>query len=305
MARLLQRRAGGDDVTYVEDLNHELAAVGITGRLRRRISAEIEDHLACDPQAELGAPRVVARRFADELGTSRALRAAAVSFAALALAGILFALAFLTSPYGFFGSGPRGGPALGRLATALALVAPQVAFVAGILAALRALNRRRTAVMPAAEAAVLVRRAAVGAASGVATMVGLGLLAVEYHRYAPGSWQTFAEVSAGVGIVALGACAPALVSAVRLGPVAPGPAGDIFTDLGRWTPTLLRGRPWRLALIVAAAIVVSVTVTGIAASDPFDGAARGIADGLACLVGFATLGRYLGLWVPAPTPPAA
>jgi hypothetical protein len=32
--------------------------------------------------------------------------------------------------------------------------------------------------------------------------------------------------------------------------------------------------------------------------DPFDGMTRGLLDALACLVGFATLGRFIGLWRP-------
>ncbi|HEY2316874.1 MAG TPA: hypothetical protein VGH67_01130 [Solirubrobacteraceae bacterium] len=63
---------------FQSQLNGELTAVGITGRLRRRILDEFADHLACDPQASLGDPRALARQFADEVGTTRAMRAALV-----------------------------------------------------------------------------------------------------------------------------------------------------------------------------------------------------------------------------------
>ena len=49
------------------------------------------------------------------------------------------------------------------------------------------------------------------------------------------------------------------------------------------------------ALTVAAALAVIVTVAGVLQSDPYDGAVRGILEGVACLTGFAVLGPYLGL----------
>ncbi|HEY5427845.1 MAG TPA: hypothetical protein VIK04_01905, partial [Solirubrobacteraceae bacterium] len=63
-------------------------------------------------------------------------------------------------------------------------------------------------------------------------------------------------------------------------------------------PRWMRGRPWRLAVVVAVAVAAAITVAGVPASDALDGGVRGIADALVCLVGFATLGRYLGLWSP-------
>ena len=50
----------------------------------------------------------------------------------------------------------------------------------------------------------------------------------------------------------------------------------------------------RLALGLAAVI----TVAAVPAQDVYDGAMRGLLDGAACLVAFAVLGRYLGLWRP-------
>jgi hypothetical protein len=61
---------------FHDDLHGELTSVGITGALRNRILAEFDDHLAVDPEADLGAPPALARQFANELGTSRARRAA-------------------------------------------------------------------------------------------------------------------------------------------------------------------------------------------------------------------------------------
>ena len=74
-------------------LRDELARVGIRGGLADRIEAELDDHLACDPNADLGEPRVIAQRFADELRLPRTRRAAYLGFAGLAAAALLlFAL---------------------------------------------------------------------------------------------------------------------------------------------------------------------------------------------------------------------
>jgi hypothetical protein len=80
-----------------------------------------------------------------------------------------------------------------------------------------------------------------------------------------------------------------------LRPVAAGPAGDLFDDLGSPAPRPLRGRPWILALLLAGTIAITITAAGVLQSDGYDGALRGLADGGACLMGFAVLGRYLGL----------
>ena len=70
-------------------------------------------------------------------------------------------------------------------------------------------------------------------------------------------------------------------------------AGRLTTDLGSWLPSQLT--PTRCALLLAAAIVVVLGLQGVVADDPYDGIARGLLDGAACLSGFAVLGRYLGL----------
>lgn len=217
-------------------LGQELRRVGIHGRLRGRILAEYADHLACDPEAQLGEPGALARQFADEVGSTRARRAAVTAFAALALAGVLFAAAFVTS--------------------------------------------------------VL---------SGIVTMVSLGTIAIAYQGFLSGAWVTFTIAVAAVGTAGLLASLPSIWEAARLRPVAAGEAGDIFNDLGdsaTLVPPPLRGRPWRLAAVVSVAVAVVITLVAVPAQDAFDGAARGLADALLCLAGFATLGRYLGLWSP-------
>jgi hypothetical protein len=294
--------------SFSTELNRELTAVGITGRLRRRILDEFADHLACDPQASLGEPRALARQFADEVGTTRALRAALIGFAALALAGILFAIAFVTAGSAF-GSAPKGGQLSGRIATAAAIVFSQVSFVAGTLALLRWAVRRRAGLLSSAEATVIVRRAAVGVLCGIVTMASLGTIGVAYQSYLPDAWTTHAIVVAAVGIGGLLLALAPIWAAARVRPVAEGSAGDVFDDLGLFgalVPAPLRGHPWRLAAVVSVAVAAVITLVAVPAQDAFDGAARGLADALLCMAAFATLGRYLGLWGPrAVHPPAA
>lgn len=305
--------------TYADALRSELGAVGIGGRLRARIVSEIEDHLACEPgagsaapegrldaaearlsaaEARLGPPELLARQFADELGTLRARRAALRSFGALALAGLLFFAAFVGSPAAAFGAAPSGAPLLGRIARVVAILAPQVAFVAGLLAALRTVRRRGSAVIGAAEARIIVRRAVVGTLAGLATTVSLGVIALAFrHQVRPG-WYTLALVASGVGTAALLAALPSLLAATRVRPVAAGAPGDLFDDLGQVVPRMLRARPWRVAILIATGVGVAVALAGAGDADLYDGIARGVADGLVCLLGFGTLGRYLGLWSP-------
>ncbi len=281
-------------------LGAELSAVGIRGRLRGRILAEYADHLACDPEAQLGEPDALARQFADEVGSTRARRAAVIGFGALVLAGILFGIAVITSDSAF-GAAPKGGPVIGRIATGAALLFAQVAFVAGMLAALRWVQRRDSGVLPAAEATVIVRRAAVGVLSGILTMVSLATIAIADHRFQSGTWVTFTIVVAAVGTAGLLASLPSIWEAARLRPVATGDAGDLFEDLGDLVmivPPPLRGRPWRLAAVVSVGVAVAITLVAVPTQDAFDGALRGILDATACMAGFATLGRYLGLWSP-------
>jgi hypothetical protein len=278
-------------VSYLDQLHRALTEVGIRGRLSRRILAEFADHLECDPQAALGDPATIATRFADELGTMRARRAAVASFSALAIAGALFTIAFLSAG-GFVPSRLHmHATLLADLGIALALLGPQVAFVAGSLAAGRAWRRRHDPVMSHDESVVIARRAALGTAAGVATMAGLALIGAE----ARGGDHAVIFVAAGIGATALlGALVPVL-RAARLHPVRAGAAGDVFEDLGPLLPGPLRGRPWLFALVVSGALAIVIALAGAVQDDGIDGALRGLLDGAACLAAFAILGRYIGL----------
>lgn len=281
-------------MSYVDELGRELAAVGIRGRLRQRITAEVRDHLDCDSGADLGSPAAIAAQFADELGTARTRRAAFAAFGALAVAGLLSAVAFTAAVAGFPHHHPHS-VLLATIGAGLAALGAQIALVTGTLALVRGLRRRKATTVPRAESVIILRRAATALVAGVGGMAGLAAAALEYDRGVPRSSTTLAVVLAAVAAVALVAAAPAVLSAARLRPTACGPAGDIFDDLGRLVPAPLRGRAWLLAFVVTGVVVGVVAIAGASQNDPYDGLARAIADGLACLGCFALLGSYLGL----------
>lgn len=264
----------------IDELDRELRAVGVPARRRRRITLELEDHLACDPDADLGDPRALARQFADELGTALARRAG------LAIVVLLAPLGILTVAFFLFASVRVSYPPL-ALTLAL-LVGVQLAFVGGALAATRAWRLRRLVVIPAVEAGVLVRRAGLAVAGAALTTVPLGYLASGFYPFVwtsrPLAWVTFA---AGAAAVLLGSAA--VIRAWRLQPITDGEAHDLSFDLG------LNVDPWRIALRAAGAVALCITLAGVVQSDPVDGLAGGLADGSLCLAGFALFGRPLGL----------
>ena len=276
-------------MTYLDELSRELAAHGIRGKTRSRILAEVDDHLHEDAGAQerFGSPCVVANAFAAELGAQGSRRAAVSAFAALAFAGAVYAVSFVSLA---FAGAPTEtlAPALGALALAVTILAPQVAFVAGGLALLRAL-RLRGRVLPTQELAILKRRTGVALAFGLATMGALALYAHEFHSALAGWWVTLTYASTLTASSLLVAAAVPMIRAARLRPQIAGVAGDVFDDLG------FRLEPWRFACLVALGVGLAVWLAGIAQGDPVDGLLRGVFEGLACLGGFAVLGGYLGL----------
>jgi hypothetical protein len=176
------------------------------------------------------------------------------------------------------------------LALMLALVVgAQLAFVGGTLAVLRAWRLRRLAVIPAAEARIVLRRAGLAVAGAALTAVALWYLASGFYEdfwwtVGPVPWVT---VGVGAAVVVLGS--GAIVRAWRLLPVAEGGTHDLSFDLG------LDLDPWLLAFLIAGAVALCIALAGVVQSDPLDGLARGLADGALCLGAFALLGRPLGL----------
>jgi hypothetical protein len=299
--------------SYLQDLDDALKRNGFQSRRRARIVTEFADHLHEDPTADLGPPDELAGRFADELGTSYARTAATTAFAALALAGILVAvravalLPFRSADFG----------AADTIGLLVAVLSGQIAFAAGTLGLIRAVRHRARATIPAREAVVLARRAGVGLVAGTLTLLAFPI--TQSYRAHPGA-ITIGHGSSGgwlwaaasiAGLIALAAAAPAVIRAARVRPRAngpgpgpgPGPGSgtgpgpgtdlDLLADLGP-VARIVRS-PTRFALLFAGALAVAVTLAGIAGNDPYDGAARGIVEGGACLGGYLTLGRYLGL----------
>jgi hypothetical protein len=280
-------------VTYVDELSRELAAHGIRGRRRRRILLETNDHLRSDAGAEerFGSAREVANAFAAELGAQATRRAAVSGFAALGVAGAVYAASFASLT---FASPPSETiePMLGALAFAAMIVAPQVSFVAGALALLRALRRRRERVIPTQELVVIRRRTGVALFFGLVTMGALSLYGYEFRSALAGWWLTLTYVSTAGGSILLALAALPTVAAARARPEIAGDAGEVFADVGRQR---LGDDPWRFARVVAFAAGLLVWLAALVQGDPLDGLIQGVFEGLACLGGFAVLGRYLGL----------
>ena len=275
---------------YLEALDRELVDVGIPIRLRRRILAEAEDHLRADDGAleRFGAPAEIANEFAAEIGARASRRAAVGAFAALGLAGVVYAVSFVGAAFAGHPP-PDTWPLLAQLALVAVILAPQVSFVAGSLALLRVL-RTRGPVLPSAELTVINRRTGVALVFGIVTMVALAVLAVELRNDSAGWWVALTLIGAAVAMPLLVLAALPAVVAARLRPRVAGEPGDLFDDLG-----FARTGPWRFAGLVAIGLGIVVFLAAAVQGDPFDGAVNGTAEALACLAGFAAFSRYLGL----------
>jgi hypothetical protein len=279
---------------YLCELEVELGAVGIRGSRRRRILAEVADHLreSGDP-AGFGGARLIAARFADELATDGARRTALFSFFALVPAGIGYALLFGLSRPGPDITSAQTLP-LGLAAALMIALAPQISLAAGLLAIALAWRLRAAPVAPAAAISLLHRRAAVALGAGAATLAGVAAYAVEYSRGLPDWWTTLAFAVTATAIVPVAVAAAALGRTARLQARTAGPAGDVFDDLGPLldrVPLRLRGRPWRFCLLFAAAVAVVAFVGG----GLDEGPRNAVAEFAAICAGFAVLGRFLGL----------
>jgi hypothetical protein len=286
-------------MSWLEQLEGELTLRGVRGRERERILLELHDHIACEPGCEgrLGDAAALAASFAEELGTDRARRSALGAFAALAVTAAVLAVSQLAI-------GAAGGPPgfdhghsflLFMPAMLGMLVAPQVALVAGCLAAVRALRRRRTGSLPAAELALLRRRTRIALLAGLATALGLELYLLDFSSVLAVWWLALVGGAAAVAALALLAAMRALWRAGEIVSEAEGPSGDIFDDLpipgSRW----LGRQPWRLgALAVLGVTAVMTALVWHAERSLVEGLERGAVEGIAAAAGFALLGRAIG-----------
>ena len=279
-------------MSYIEDFGRELRVHGIRGTRRCRILAEVIDHLDEDPSAEerFGSPAEVANAFAAELGAQASRRSAVSAFAALGVAGAVYAVSFVSLG---FASPPTEllDPPLGALAFALMIVAPQVAFVSGALALLRTLRRRNERAIPTSELVVIRRRTGVALLFGLVTMGALSLFAYVFRAELAAWWLTLTYTSTAGASVLLGLAAVPALTARRLRPQVAGEAGDVFADVG----VRFGGDPWRFARLVSIAAGLLVWLAAVLQGDPLDGLIQGVFEGFACFAGFAVLGKYLGL----------
>ena len=268
-------------MSWLDELELKLKETGIPAGRRRRIVAELADHLASDPGSEerLGAPGALARQFADELGTVYARRAGYAAFFALAPLGLLFVALALTALY---------TTSVNAQLTGGLVVGTQLAFVGGTLGLLRAWRTRRAGVVTAAEAGVIIRRAVLGIAGGAITVVTLSFAAFQ-GRGVQWAVPELAYATVAAGALTLTAAAALTVHAAAFHPSREGPAGDLAYDLG------IDAAPWAIALVIAFAVALCIAVAGVVQADPIDGLVRSVGDGLLCLAGFAVLGRPLGL----------
>jgi hypothetical protein len=295
-------------MNWLDHLAAELGARGVPGPQRRRILLELRDHIESEPGCEdrLGDPGELAASFADELATSRARESAFWSVGALALA----ALALITSQLaigragGYPGHGNGISIALFIPALLGMVFAPQVALVAGSLAALRAARRRRAPRLPAAEIALMQRRTRVALMGGFATIGGLALYLVNFAPRLPGWYLGLVAALFAVAAVALLVAFRRLIRAQAIVSEVAGPGGDVFDDIPIIGRQWLRRRPWRLGLIGSLLVgIAAVLFTAHAERSLIEGLERGIPEALALALGFAVLGRVVGLRPEGPAPP--
>jgi hypothetical protein len=261
-------------MSYLDDLRPELAKRGIRGQLAARIEAELADHLACDPDAPLGEPALVASRFAQELGVARTRRATFESFGALALAAILLAVSVRAlSPAGGLPDlfGARGlVVALAGLAIALGA---QVAFVAGVLGA--SLAVRRSAAVRLAQ-----RRMRIALAACLLVVAGELVDAVALRPIVAGWWFVLALVAACGSGVALAWCLRSMHAASRL----------VVAE------TAIRPLPGSLLVAVAVSAALAMCVgSAVVEHSWVEGVWRGGIEAVAIAGCFLALGRRLGL----------
>jgi hypothetical protein len=284
----------------VDRLRAELAAVGVRRARANRIAAEVDDHLACDPTAvdRLGDPRVLAQRFADELASVGACRAALTAFMALAAIASAYAapLLALDAAGGYPDLFGGHSAALGLPAAILMLVAPQVAFVAGVLAFARAVRLRGDSVLPAAEIRLLERPGLVGLGAGALAVGAVALYAGNFAAELPAWWTALALGASGVGLAVASLAAVRFAPIVALRPATEGRPGDLADDLPFEPVRRLTRRPWLLCAVAAAAVAAVALLSGWQAEGTVgEGALRAAFETAALVAGFAALGRFLGI----------
>jgi hypothetical protein len=262
-------------VTFSAELRRELALQGVDARRARRVIAELEDHLACDPDAQLGSPALIATRFAEELRLTQTRRATYVGFAALAVTAVSVVAASLgiSAAGGWPEFAGVRGPlvAFGGLAI---ILGAQVAFVAGVLALW-------LVVRGSGELRLAQRRMRVALAAAAIALAGEAVHAIALRPLLPGWWFALATGVTVVSAFGLFGSWTALRRAAALTPRA---------------PLATAGLPLWFVLGTALTVIAVMTIgTAHAERSWIEGLIRGVLEGAAFVCGFFALGRFLGL----------
>ena len=241
----------------IEELGRELTAVGIRGRQRERILAELSDHLACNPDAQLGDPRSLAAQFADELATDGTRRTALWTFGALVVTAFAVVGAQASLPTIPDIAGGRSA-LLGGAAVLAVIAGAQVAFAAGCLAALRGLR-----LGGAHEVTLVRRRIAVALGAGSLTAGGSALYAVNFWGIVPTWWAVLAVAGAGAAGLSLGAAAFAYARDASLEMSRREPARGLSADLGPFARPSAIGAVAVLAMLAGTSVVEGSVIEGL------------------------------------------
>lgn len=286
-------------MTWLQELEEALDARGVWGRRHHRIVVELRDHIACDPGCErrLGDPRALADQFADELATDAARELAEAAFAALSVTAVVFALALITTPRNL-ADGLGHSLWLFWPAVLAMVVGSQIALVAGGLASLRALRRRRHRTLPAAEIALIRRRGWIGLGAGIATMAGIELYALDFSATLPGTEVVLIASTGAVAAAALVLAARVGLGTMGIATRRAGPAGTIFADLPALGGLGMSRHPlWFAALASLALGAAVMLLTWHTESSLAEALQRGLFEALAVALSAVLLGPAVGLSV--------
>jgi hypothetical protein len=275
---------------FIARLEDELASRRVHAGVRRRIVLEYADHIACEPESEqrLGDPVALAGAFAAELAADDARAVARNTFASLTLTAFALVIGQLTivTAGGYPGYNSAGSTALALTAILTILVAPQVAFVAGSLGALRAFRRRNSRLLPDAEVALIHRRCAIGGAAGLVTCAGLLLYVADFTQQLAGWWLA---LQAGTALIAAAALILTGAQARRARQTVAsvtGSGGGIADDVPVVGFVLARRRAASVAAMLIAG-AGGVVLGALAERSLIEGLERGLFEALVVGVGLA------------------
>ncbi len=262
-------------MTFSSELRRELARHGIGARRARRIVVELEDHLTCDPDAQLGSPSVIAARFASELRLMETRRATYGGFLVLSVTALLvISLSLAISAAGRWPDVTSARGTLALLAGLALILGGQVSFVAGVLALWLYVWGRD-------ELRLVQRRMGVALVAAAVVVAGEAVQVAALRPSMPAWWLVLGIVATVGSATGLGATGAALHRAGALTPT---------------VPVSVDGVPLWFAAGTGVLVVAAMTVgTAHAEGSLVEGLIRGALEALAFAVGFLALGRFLGL----------